>query len=328
MGMETKINLADTGMNMARNAARLSPAELLTATALSGISGGLASGLASTLLGNIPQREQIAWANNESPVPPPAFLANAQRPAAAAATITDTRTLALLSADVYRASAIPPAGYRVASATDLGALGLRPSDLTSTQSGFTARVYVTGTGAGAQYVVAFRGSTSDKTDWISNLQQSAGVRSDHYNRALALGERIARSGNANVTLTGHSLGGGLASAAAIASGRPAQTFNAAGLSDATIRSATQARTAVGVAGAGAVSAFYIRGEVLSAIQDGGDRVLGALLGGPILGARADAPSAYGQRIALDAVRPDGVRWYQDNSVARHGMDWVLASLNR
>jgi hypothetical protein len=323
MGIETKINVGDLSINALRSAARLSSAELLTSTAISGLAGGLLSA--------IPQREQIAWSNNSQPESVSASTINAARPvvtAAAAGAVTDTRTLALLSADVYRASATPPAGYRVASATDLGALGLRPSDLTSTQSGFTARVYVTGTGSGAQYVVAFRGSTSDKTDWLSNLQQSAGIRSDHYNRALALGERIARSGNSNVTLTGHSLGGGLASAAAIASGRPAQTFNAAGLSDATIRSANDARTAAGVAGAGAVSAFYIRGEVLSAIQDGGDRILGGLLGGPILGARADAPSAYGQRIALDAVRPDGVRWYQDNSVARHGMDWVLASLNR
>jgi Protein of unknown function (DUF2974) len=320
MGIESNFNIGNLSTDALRSAARLSPAQLLTSTAV----GGLTSGL----LNAIPQREQIAWNKSESFAPTPATLANAAVPAATAGTITDTRTLALLSADVYRASASPPAGYRVASATDLGALGLKPGDLTSTQSGFTARVYVTGTGAGARYVVAFRGSTSDRTDWISNLQQSAGVRSDHYNRALALGERIARSGNSNVTLTGHSLGGGLASAAAIASGRPAQTFNAAGLSDATIRSASQARTAAGVAGAGAVSAFYIRGEILSAIQDGGDRVLGGLLGGPLLGLRADAPSAYGDRIALNAVRPDGVRWYQDNSVARHGIDWVLASLNR
>jgi Protein of unknown function (DUF2974) len=315
MGLEAKINSAALGASAISNAARLSPAELLTSTAL----GGLAAGLIDA----IPQRERIAWASVESPKPPPSFAANA-----AACTIADTRTLALISADVYRASATPPAGYRVASATDLGALGLKPSDLTSTQSGFTARVYVTGSGAGARYVVAFRGSTSDRTDWVSNFQQGAGIRSDHYSRALSIGERIARSGNANVVITGHSLGGGLASAAAIASGRPAQTFNAAGLSDATIRSADQTRRAAGVSGAGAVSAFYIRGEILSAIQDGGDRVLGAIFGGTIGSALADAPPAYGNRVALNAVRPDGVRWYQDNSAARHGIDWVIASLSR
>jgi hypothetical protein len=318
MGFEPRINLGALGASAISNAARLTPAELLTSTAVRGLAAGL--------IDAVPQRERIAWATAESPTPPPSFAANAANPAASR--IADTRALALISADVYRASATPPAGYRVASATDLGALGLKPSDLTSTQSGFTARVYVTGADAGARYVVAFRGSTSDKSDWITNLRQGAGIRSDHYSRALAIGERVARSGNANVVITGHSLGGGLASAAAIASGRPAQTFNAAGLSDATIRSADQMRRAAAVPGAGAVSAFYIRGEVLSAIQDGGDRVLGAIFGGAIGGALADAPPAYGNRIALNPVRPDGVRWYQDNSVARHGMDWVIASLGR
>jgi Protein of unknown function (DUF2974) len=288
-------------------------------------------GLARAIASTIPAAEHIAWGRSE-PVQPaaiaplPATMAAASQ--ATATGVADTRTLALLSADVYQASASPPAGYRVASATDLGALGLKPSDLTSTQSSFVARVYVTGSGANTAYVVAFRGSTSNRSDWISNLRQGVGASSDHYNRALYIGAQLARSGARNVQLTGHSLGGGLASAAAIASGRPAQTFNAAGLSDTTIRTANQARTAQGIAHAGAVSAFYIRGEILSAIQDGGDRVLGALFGGIAGAAVADAPEAYGTRIALDAVRPGGVRWYQDNPVARHGIDWVIASLNR
>ncbi len=310
MNAENRINSVGT--------ARLSASEFLASTAVIGLARGL--------LDAVPQREQIAWATVESPKPPPQFAGNAANPAASQ--IVDTRTLALLSADVYRASATPPSGYRVASATDLGALGLKPSDLTSTQSSFTARVYVAGTGADAAYVVAFRGSTSNAADWISNVRQSAGLGSDHYAKALRIGHQLARSGNANAVLTGHSLGGGLASAVAIASGRPAQTFNAAGLSDATIRAATQTRTAANLAKAGPVSAFYIRGEILSAIQDGGDRVVGALFGGPAGAALADAPPAYGERIALNAVRPDGTRWYQDNSFARHGMDWVIASAGR
>jgi Protein of unknown function (DUF2974) len=204
---------------------------------------------------------------------------------------------------------------------------LKPSDLTSTQSPFRARVYVKGSGADSEFVVAFRGTTSGG-DWASNLRQGVGLSSDHYRRALYVGSKLALASDANVSITGHSLGGGLASAAAIASGRQAATFNSAGLSNATIDAARSIHRSAGVATADNVSAYYVRGEILSAIQDGGDRALGGILGGLAGAALVDAPEAYGNRIALNAVRPEGLRWYQDNAVARHGIDWVLASLNR
>ncbi len=239
-----------------------------------------------------------------------------------------TRELALLAADVYRDTPNPPAGYRVATDADLGKLGLKPQDLTSTQSPFRARVYVKGAGADAQFVVSFRGSTSG-ADWRANFQQGLGLTSDHYSRALYIGSRLARSSaGANVTITGHSLGGGLASATAIASGRNATTFNAAGLSDATIASARSIRDGAGVTTRDNVNAYYVRGEVLSAIQDGGDRVIGGIFGGLLGSAVVDAPEAYGRRIGIESVRPQGLSWYQDNPVARHGMDWVLSSLGR
>jgi hypothetical protein len=53
-----------------------------------------------------------------------------------------------------------------------------------------------------------------------------------------------------------------------------------------------------------------------------------LLGGIIGAAVVDAPEAYGNRIGLDGVRPSDVRWYQDNPVSRHGMNWVINSLPR
>lgn len=284
------------------------------------------AGLARGLLGSVPPRELLSWPGLPSPLAPlqPFQPTAASAPSVGAGT-ADRKTLGLLAADVYNAQAAPPPGYRVASAADLRAIGLSASDLSSTKSTFAARVYVNGTGADASYVVAFRG-TQGKSDWITNARQAFGASSDHYSKALAIGEKIALSGNSNVSLTGHSLGGGLASAAAIASGRDAITFNAAGLSDATIRSANQIRTAAGGGSAGKVDAYYVRGEILSALQDGGDRALGGLLGG--LGGLliADAPEAYGNRIGLNGVRPSDVRWYQDNPVSRHGMNWVLASL--
>ncbi len=270
---------------------------------------------------------------------PIAAQANAPKP-------PDAATLARLSNDVYSDSANPPAGFRTATVEDLNRLGLRQEDLEPTNSSFRARVYATGAGAETQYVVAFRGSTSDRRDWVSNAQQAAGLSSDHYSRALAVGRALARNEDVPVTITGHSLGGGLASAAAIASGRDATTFNAAGLSQNTINQAQSINAANNPGAVAQVSAIYVRGEILSALQDGGDQAIGSWLGraagswvaGPLGGVAggefgrtfADAPSAYGNRIPIDAVRPSNLAWYQDfpvlTSINRHGMDYVLSSM--
>ncbi len=245
----------------------------------------------------------------------------------------DARVLALLAQDVYADKAAPPAGWRAASPSDLHRLGIRADMLENASSGFRARVYVEGSGADARYVVAFRG-TQGRGDWISNGQQVLGQQSDHYRRALQIGRQLARTDGLAIHITGHSLGGGLASACGLAGGVDATTFQAAGLSDATVAAANAIRAGEGGSAAPHIRAYHVRGEILSAIQDGGDRVAGGLigfwlggLGGGALGAATvDAPPAYGERITLEAVRPAGVHWWQDNPVARHGMDWVLASL--
>lgn len=245
----------------------------------------------------------------------------------------DSVTLANMAQDVYHNTASPPAGWRTASPEELASIGLRPSDLAPAGSPFFARVYTTGEGADKQYVVSFRGSTSDRRDWETNGKQAMGMSTPHYTAALSIGRKLAQAGVTNVTMTGHSLGGGLASAAALASGRNAQTFNAAGLSDVTINQANTIRTAAGAGEPGDIRAYYVRGEILSLLQDGGDRVIGSLLGGVIAGpfggiagAGIDAPEAYGTRIELDAVRPQGTPWWQGHPVSRHGMDWVIEGL--
>lgn len=271
---------------------------------------------------DIPVRETLIWAQAQ-----PVIASTPQTNAVAATSTPATRELASIAADVYNDIATPPAGYRVATQSDLAQLGLKPQDLVSAQSSFRARVYVKGANESAQFVVAFRGSTS-ASDWQANFRQGVGLSSDHYQRALNIGMRLAMRPGENVMITGHSLGGGLASAAALAGGRDAATFNAAGLSDATIARANAIRTDAGIGRAVEVQAFYVRGEVLSAIQDGGDRVIGAIFGGVTGAIIADAPEAYGTRIPLTAIRPQGTAWYGDNPVARHGMDWVLSSLGR
>jgi hypothetical protein len=232
------------------------------------------------------------------------------------------QTNALLADDVYRAEPSPPAGYRVASADDLDQLGITPEMLEQPGSSFRARVYATGAGETTEYVVAFRGSSTGE-DWRNNVQQALGLNSESYAKALEIGRQVARS-DENVTFTGHSLGGGLASAAAVASGREADTFNAAGLSDDTIDTARGIATANG-RGVSTVQAYHVPGEILHLVQEGGDRAAGFLLGGIVGGLLADAPEAYGTQHALPDVRPEGKNFFDGlNPIDRHGMDWVIA----
>jgi type VI secretion system secreted protein VgrG len=233
-----------------------------------------------------------------------------------AASSGDLRGQALLAQDVYNDVAQPPEGYRVADAADLQVLGLSPALLG--QGEFRARVYATGEGASTEYTIAFRGSQS-AADWVNNAHQGLGFDSAHYRAALAIGERIARSDAAEqVRFTGHSLGGGLASAAAIASGRPADTFNAAGLHDDTIADARAIHAAAASPTEAQVDSWQVQGEILSLIQDGGDRLISPFL---------DLPEAYGNRHVIDAVAPEGTGFIGSfNPVSRHGIDWVLSSL--
>ncbi|MDA0589928.1 MAG: DUF2974 domain-containing protein, partial [Planctomycetota bacterium] len=84
-----------------------------------------------------------------------------------------------------------------------------------------------------EIVIAFAGTQMlSYQDWINNLQQGLGFSANQYNQAVALAKiRKADLGaNANkLAFAGHSLGGGLASAAALATGLNAMTFNAAGI---------------------------------------------------------------------------------------------------
>ena len=231
---------------------------------------------------------------------------------------------ALLAADVYRADPAPPGGTRVAGDADLRRLGLTPDMLEQPgQTSFRARVYVSGEAGHERYTIAFRG-TENGSDWKANVRQGTGQESIHYRNALAIGRQIARSG-ADVEMTGHSLGGGLASAAALASGRHADTFNAAGLHDTTITGANRIARSAGQ-GTGAVDNYRVPGEILTFVQEGGDRVAGAVLGGVLGAIVVDAPPAYGRQHDLDLVVPAGKGWFAEHSrIDRHGMDWVLAA---
>jgi hypothetical protein len=119
--------------------------------------------------------------------------------------------------------------------------------------------YITGED---QYVLAF-GGTNDKWDWGNNFAQGWGLLPDQYNEAIDLGIKFKKdvSMKGHLVVTGHSLGGGLASAAALAGGFPADTFNAAWL-----HTATRARLGPDGNG-GAISAYCVDYDILTALQE-------------------------------------------------------------
>jgi len=97
--------------------------------------------------------------------------------------------------------------------------------------------------------------------------------SGQYPAAAAIATQVnnlsenLRTAGSTLTLTGHSLGGGLASFAALKVGLPAITFNAAGLSQKTIIGDGLDLTDANVPGQ-QIDSYYIAGEALTWVQTG------------------------------------------------------------
>ncbi len=144
------------------------------------------------------------------------------------------REAALMSRHVYADPKDPvklEGGWEVAPATDL------PKDFDlgdPSGSGFKSQVYRRKLADGTfEYNYAFAG-TDDWIDVADDLTQGTG-QSDQYDKAVNNAKLLSQHlGSKELTFSGHSLGGGLATAAALATGKNAITFNPAQLSMASI----------------------------------------------------------------------------------------------
>ena len=122
-----------------------------------------------------------------------------------------------------------PDGWRKVDADELKKLGIDPSEL-DTANGMQATIYQNADG---KYVLAFRGTEPSRQPAldIANDIEGGVSTSPQVLEAINLSTKLAKAvGRENVDFTGHSLGGELASAGALATGGKAVTFNAAGLS--------------------------------------------------------------------------------------------------
>lgn len=205
-----------------------------------------------------------------------------------------------------------PPGYDEATPQQLREMNLSPAmlehpkDESGNPTDFRARVFVNNTTG--ERIVAFKG-TSSGSDWGQNLRQGAGMDSYYYAQAQRIGGRIAASPQAaNTHFTGHSLGGGLATAAARNSGLSAATFNAASLNRSTV---PQPNTN------GRIDAVSVRGDPLTAANE---RMIGTTPG--TVPYKLDPPDHLGQDVAQRYPWYDlknRATAFKNRQLALHGM---------
>lgn len=168
-----------------------------------------------------------------------------------------------LAADAYGDDGAPD-GWERLSEGALRAHGITMTD----DDGFDAVVYRNKTTG--EIVVAYRGTepTSDPyNDVTEDLINGGGLPSSQAQQAIDLATQVTDAfGTDDVHFTGHSLGGGLAAAASVATGAEATTFNAAGIG------ATNYDNAASAHGDGAsadnVVNFHTGNDPLTLVQTG------------------------------------------------------------
>lgn len=133
--------------------------------------------------------------------------------------------------------------------------GLSSADMSSDE-GFQAAIFSNG----KETVLAFSG-TNGATDMDDNAGAATGNKSSQYEQAVSIAGQVSKAvGGGKLSMTGHSLGGGLAGAAAAATGRSGTTFNAAPVSTATLRSFSLTRS-----DGQHVRNLYVRGDPVTAL---------------------------------------------------------------
>jgi uncharacterized Zn-binding protein involved in type VI secretion len=243
---------------------------------------------------------------------------------------------ARLAQNVYKRDEPAPEGWKNISDDPqaLEKIGLAPDDLTEPGSEYRAQVYAPDPavfGDDQKTTVAFQGTRVEKReDWDNNVAQGRDKESRYYRKSVALGRRLATK-DADVEITGHSLGGGMASAASRASGKPATTFNAAGLHENTVQ---RYGGTVHVPDPENIQAYRVNGDVLTGAQEHG--VFGTaatIAAGFAVGGPWGAAIAAAAKIGLASAMPNavGTPHVVDGSwdpVQRHFMSQAIAGIEK
>ena len=226
------------------------------------------------------------------------------------------------------------AGYQVVSWQTMLDLKLDPTLFH--ENGFHTELLL----RDGKYTLAFRGTSFggrgegwlDAIDDIEEWGQSLGRTTSQYEQARKLSAHLKTAKISIDHVTGHSLGGGLATVAAITLGVEASVYNPQGLHPAvaddlglTLDDAQDL-----------VVATVVDGEALTALQDMGavliDTTKFGLITQTVLAARfencnfifceVDAPPHPGERITLQPATQDS----DASAIDRHGMDAVIRAI--
>lgn len=226
----------------------------------------------------------------------------------------------------------PPPGFLKATPEQLEGMGLTEKVCAPDKSHFRAAVYVKdpavwGPNSKPGAVLAFRGSTPAEEDWENNFNQDANTEAPYYRRAVEIGNRLA-SRNADIHFAGHSLAGGLASAAQGGSGLTASTYNAAGLHPATVARYSQdlRHTA---AEAEKITAIRVKGEVLTKTQENllGSRGL-SVLANDAVGTKKEVIPSHDENYFNRLVGDRKIAGSESYDSYLHGMDEVINSTEK
>ena len=240
------------------------------------------TGATSQPLAGLRQRDY-----NPIPIPKAQIISSTPDKPAAQAALTYAR----LSRDAYETNGVTADGYRRESTVERN-------------SGFAAAVFVKAQpGSGAkEIVIAYRGTEPTSIrDWTTNvganfMRPGGSVYPKQYAEALELYQSVrAVNPEARIILTGHSLGGGLASYVGNQTGQPAVTFNAAR------------------------NAFSERG---SGVSQTNFSIASDVVGDPYTQSFTGSGSLPGRNYSLSGT-PN-----QSSIIGAHGMDGVIAGLER
>jgi hypothetical protein len=186
---------------------------------------------------------------------------------------------ARLAADTYNVGqGDPPEGWERVGQAEMEKLGINAKAFPQYRPGFRPDKYKDGfypelykskadVFGEETYVLGLRG-TQGKIDWLEgNAKQAVGVKSGHYEQAkdiaIRLQKTLTNSGK-KLEITGHSLGGGLTTAASIVSGTPGFAFDPAGVHPSTLaRAGAFSRDQAGQL----MQNYYAKGELLTTLQD-------------------------------------------------------------
>ena len=188
------------------------------------------------------------------------------------------------------------------------------SKLDFERDGFKATLYESPNG---ELVLAFRGSREEKIDWQNNVAQGKGEHSKFYEQGKNLAEKLDRIG-VKIHMTGHSLGGGLASAAALYNDMTATIFNSASVHPNTVplywQKVTKAEKHI--------VTYTVEDDLLSDLQD---------ITPPMVvdsknnnGLIRTTLAAVGQRIVLDNPSKQCLKQYKHSLPSSSGMKDFLS----